>query len=89
MAKATAASAATTAASSLSPPGPISIDTQHEDLVHDAQMDYYGAKLATCSSGEFLYSLDFCCVGRHVAGSSNNNGGNAAARKNVRFGCDP
>jgi protein transport protein SEC13 len=33
-----------------SAPSPISIDTQHEDLVHDAQMDYYGAKLATCSS---------------------------------------
>lgn len=33
------------------PPGPIYVDTQHEDLVHDAQMDYYGAKLATCSSG--------------------------------------
>ena len=34
-------------------PGPILIDTQHEDLVHDAQMDYYGSKLATCSSGAF------------------------------------
>jgi protein transport protein SEC13 len=33
-------------------PGPIYVDTQHEDLVHDAQMDYYGAKLATCSSGK-------------------------------------
>ena len=32
---------------------PILVDTQHEDLVHDAQLDYYGAKLATCSSGEF------------------------------------
>jgi protein transport protein SEC13 len=31
-------------------PGPIYIDTQHEDMVHDAQMDYYGSKLATCSS---------------------------------------
>lgn len=29
----------------------IYIDTQHEDLVHDSQMDFYGAKLATCSSG--------------------------------------
>ncbi|KAJ3272543.1 GTPase-activating protein S13 [Terramyces sp. JEL0728] len=25
-------------------------DTQHVDLIHDAQMDYYGKKLATCSS---------------------------------------
>jgi hypothetical protein len=31
--------------------GPILVDTQHEDLVHDAQLDYYGCKLATCSSG--------------------------------------
>lgn len=30
--------------------GPIYVDTQHEDLVHDAQLDYYGCKLATCSS---------------------------------------
>jgi protein transport protein SEC13 len=32
--------------------GPIYVDTQHEDLVHDAQMDFYGSKLATCSSGK-------------------------------------
>jgi protein transport protein SEC13 len=30
--------------------GPILVDTQHEDLVHDAQLDYYGCKLATSSS---------------------------------------
>lgn len=30
--------------------GPIFVDTQHEDLVHDAQLDYYGCKLATSSS---------------------------------------
>lgn len=36
------------------PSAPIYVDTQHEDLVHDAQMDYYGAKLATCSSGKFV-----------------------------------
>lgn len=33
-------------------PGPIYVDTQHEDLVHDAQLDYYGCKLATSSSGK-------------------------------------
>jgi hypothetical protein len=32
--------------------GPIYVDTQHEDLVHDSQLDYYGCKLATASSGE-------------------------------------
>ena len=35
-------------------PGPIYIDTQHEDTVHDTQLDYYGSKLATCSSGTFV-----------------------------------
>jgi hypothetical protein len=38
-------------------PGPIYVDTQHEDLVHDAQLDYYGCKLATSSSGAFSPSL--------------------------------
>ena len=33
-------------------PGRIYVDTQHEDLVHDAQLDYYGCRLATCSSGK-------------------------------------
>lgn len=35
------------------PQGPIYVDTQHDDMVHDAQLDYYGAKLATSSSGEW------------------------------------
>lgn len=26
------------------------IDTSHEDMIHDAQMDYFGKRLATCSS---------------------------------------
>jgi len=26
------------------------VDTTHDDMIHDAQMDYYGTKLATCSS---------------------------------------
>lgn len=26
------------------------IDTGHEDIIHDAKMDYYGVQLATCSS---------------------------------------
>ena len=30
---------------------PIYIDTQHDDMIHDAQLDYYGCKLATSSSG--------------------------------------
>jgi len=27
-----------------------SVDTSHEDVIHDSQMDYYGIQLATCSS---------------------------------------
>eukprot|EP00731_Ephydatia_muelleri_P001706 Em0001g1706a len=30
------------------------IDTQHEDMIHDAQLDYYGRKLATCSSDKTI-----------------------------------
>jgi len=26
------------------------VDTSHEDMIHDCQMDFYGTKLATCSS---------------------------------------
>lgn len=26
------------------------VDTGHEDMIHDAEMDYYGLRLATCSS---------------------------------------
>lgn len=33
------------------PPAPIYIDTQHDDMIHDVQLDYYGTKLATGSSG--------------------------------------
>jgi len=37
--------------------GTIYVDTQHEDLVHDAQLDYYGCKLATASSGESILTV--------------------------------
>lgn len=33
---------------------PVYIDTQHEDMIHDAQLDYYGCKLATCSSDRMI-----------------------------------
>ncbi len=26
------------------------VETGHDDMIHDAQMDYYGTRLATCSS---------------------------------------
>lgn len=48
----------------------IYVDTQHDDMVHDAQLDYYGTKLATCSSGTFFYFIflrfNFVCWRRLV-----------------------
>lgn len=35
-----------------------SIDTGHEDMIHDAQLDYYGTKLATCSSDRSIKLFD-------------------------------
>lgn len=34
------------------------LDTQHEDLVHDAQLDYYGRRLATASSDRTVRVFD-------------------------------
>jgi len=31
-----------------------SVQTQHSDCIHDAQLDYYGARLATCSSDKLV-----------------------------------
>jgi hypothetical protein len=57
------------AANDAQPNGSILVDTQHEDLVHDAQLDYYGCKLATCSSGtlvgegcQLVVVVVVCCV---------------------------
>lgn len=33
---------------------PNKVDTQHHDMIHDAQLDYYGRKLATCSSDSMV-----------------------------------
>ncbi|XP_047114689.1 protein SEC13 homolog [Schistocerca piceifrons] len=35
-----------------------SIDTGHEDLIHDAQMDFYGLRMATCSSDHSVKVFD-------------------------------
>ncbi|XP_029162300.1 protein SEC13 homolog [Nylanderia fulva] len=34
------------------------VDTAHEDMIHDAQMDYYGLRLATCSSDHSVKIFD-------------------------------
>lgn len=43
---------------SLSAERPKNIETQHEDMVHDAQLDFYGKRLATCSSDRTVKVLD-------------------------------
>nr|CAI5845509.1 unnamed protein product [Callosobruchus analis] len=35
-----------------------SIDTGHEDMIHDAEVDYYGLRLATCSSDNSVKVFD-------------------------------
>mmetsp|Transcript_29289 Transcript_29289/g.59017 ORF Transcript_29289/g.59017 Transcript_29289/m.59017 type:complete len:322 (+) Transcript_29289:3-968(+) len=35
-----------------------SIDTLHEDMIHDVQLDYYGKRLATCSSDRMIKIFD-------------------------------
>lgn len=37
---------------------PIPIETSHEDMIHDAQMDYYGKRIATCSSDRTVRVFD-------------------------------
>eukprot|EP00568_Trieres_chinensis_P013711 CAMPEP_0183293564 /NCGR_PEP_ID=MMETSP0160_2-20130417/2196_1 /TAXON_ID=2839 ORGANISM="Odontella Sinensis, Strain Grunow 1884" /NCGR_SAMPLE_ID=MMETSP0160_2 /ASSEMBLY_ACC=CAM_ASM_000250 /LENGTH=382 /DNA_ID=CAMNT_0025454701 /DNA_START=84 /DNA_END=1232 /DNA_ORIENTATION=+ len=46
------------AAQPSAPGGPIVVDTQHDDMVHDAQLDYYGCKLATSSSDRTVKIYD-------------------------------
>ncbi|KAG8933506.1 GTPase-activating protein S13 [Tulasnella sp. 419] len=34
------------------------VETAHEDMIHDAQLDYYGKRLATCSSDRTIKIFD-------------------------------
>ncbi|EPZ32794.1 protein transport protein SEC13 [Rozella allomycis CSF55] len=36
----------------------MSFDSQHDDIIHDAQSDYYGKRLATCSSDRTIRIFD-------------------------------
>lgn len=36
----------------------ISFETGHEEMIHDAQLDYYGKRLATCSSDRTIRIFD-------------------------------
>lgn len=45
---------------------PESFDTQHQDMIHDSQPDYYGRRVATCSSDRTVRIFDIAskqCVG--------------------------
>ena len=39
-------------------PAPLQVQTHHEDMIHDAQMDFYGKRLATCSSDRTVKVFD-------------------------------
>ncbi|PAA78952.1 hypothetical protein BOX15_Mlig022865g2, partial [Macrostomum lignano] len=49
------------------------VDTAHDDMIHDAQLDYYGTRLATCSSDKTIRVFDvrnrgqslLCTLARH------------------------
>lgn len=47
-------------------PGRITIDTQHDDMIHDAQMDYYSTKLATSSSDRTVKVYDVSPTGEYT-----------------------
>ena len=34
------------------------VDTAHDDMIHDSQFDYYSTKLATCSSDRTIKIFD-------------------------------
>lgn len=44
---------------------PLSFDAGHADMVHDAQLDYYGKRLATCSSDRMI-KIFSVVNGQHV-----------------------
>lgn len=34
------------------------VETKHEDMIHDVQFDYFGKKMATCSSDKTIKIFD-------------------------------
>lgn len=41
------------------------IDTAHSDMIHDAQLDFYGRRLATCSSDRTIKIFEVDASGQH------------------------
>jgi protein transport protein SEC13 len=48
----------------------VPIETAHEDMIHDAQLDYYGKRLATCSSDRTVKVFDVIDGDTQKAGKS-------------------
>lgn len=46
-----------------------SVDTQHEDMIHDSQFDYYAKRLATCSSDRTVKIFDYAGERLHCSAS--------------------
>lgn len=36
-----------------------SINAEHKDLIHDVAFDYYGERMATCSTDQFVKVCDY------------------------------
>ncbi|KZS88497.1 WD40 repeat-like protein [Sistotremastrum niveocremeum HHB9708] len=47
-----------TQATDIASGGSLPIETAHDDMIHDAQLDYYGKRLATCSSDRTIKVFD-------------------------------
>lgn len=58
--------AAATSAAMTGSAGATTFDSGHTDAVHDAQLDYYGRRLATCSSDASVKVFDVSSGERHV-----------------------
>lgn len=51
------------------------IDTGHEDMIHGAEVDYYGLRLATCSSDNSVKIFDIKNGGQSLAADLKGHGG--------------
>lgn len=44
-----------------------SINAEHKDLIHDVAFDYYGERMATCSTDQFVKVMDCVnCVNKSI-----------------------
>mmetsp|Transcript_32210 Transcript_32210/g.79017 ORF Transcript_32210/g.79017 Transcript_32210/m.79017 type:complete len:315 (-) Transcript_32210:452-1396(-) len=48
-------------------PQPTTWDTSHEDMIHDLQLDYYGKRLATCSSDSMIKIFEVGAEGQTLS----------------------